>query len=324
MTQFHSITLSVVSIGRNEALNLPKHIESLKQLVSLGLKCEFIFVDSNSSDDSRNIAKNFFNRVLLIKEAEGNLSASLGRKIGTEYASAPWILYLDSDFELHLNFCKYLKNNLHELDQFTGYTGMYDYYVGDSHLLTNVQRYSSKVIEKISSIGGGILLYRETVLNAGNWSANLVANEEVDLQVRLEKIGCYIYSVPTNFIIHHTPSHSLFDKIFGNICPVGSYLGRKFYGPGQALVQAFKGGYFFRLILKRSEIYITSSVEFLAIIISLWRPYAILLVFLPLVLMVPRHGLKRSIAFSLHLPQIILGIFRYKTVEGIEVEIKEV
>lgn len=323
MINKNEIFLSVVSIGRNEASNLTNHIDSLRLLKNNNFNTEFIFVDSDSTDNSLGIAKTFFDIVISISELNGNLSASLGRKVGTEHSSGKWILYLDGDFELYPQFITYLNSELVNLNDSSGYTGICNYVYGKDKLVNNVQHYSVNSIKKIDSLMGALLLPLSKVINAGNWSSNLSANEEVDLQIRLEKIDCFIYSLPLNFILHRTDDFPKLKLLLGNIVPFKSYLGSKFYGPGQVLIQASLNGYLLRLLVKRREIYLTSLFQVLVICLCFIDLRFFVFFSIPFLLMVRKNGINRAIAFSIHLTQVVLGCFMFVNKSKINFKINE-
>ncbi len=96
--------LSVVVIGQNEAANLPRLFASLPR----GEDVEWLYVDSGSSDDSKEIANNYGARVFLVEEAS-IFGPGTGRYIGTLEARGEWILYLDGDMVLKEEFLSFLE-----------------------------------------------------------------------------------------------------------------------------------------------------------------------------------------------------------------------
>ena len=84
--------LSVVMIGRDEAINLPRALLSIQQVAR-----QIVFVDTGSTDDTRTIARSFgadvFDFVWI-----GDFAAA--RNAGLERAACKWILVIDCDEEL--------------------------------------------------------------------------------------------------------------------------------------------------------------------------------------------------------------------------------
>jgi glycosyltransferase involved in cell wall biosynthesis len=84
--------LSVVIIGCNEALTLPRALISIRPIAN-----QIVFVDSGSTDDTRTIAYNFGCEVFDFK---WNDDFAAARNVGLARATSKWILILDCDEEL--------------------------------------------------------------------------------------------------------------------------------------------------------------------------------------------------------------------------------
>ena len=98
--------LSVVVIGRNEGARLERCLRSIAATEpppgesSSGI--EVIYVDSNSSDGSPELAARLGARCIILPK--GRTTAALGRNAGWRAASAPLVLFLDGDTILHPRF----------------------------------------------------------------------------------------------------------------------------------------------------------------------------------------------------------------------------
>lgn len=88
-----SILLSLCIITKDEATNLPRCLESVKDVVD-----EIILVDTGSSDRTIEIAENYGAEVHAIPWP-GSFAAA--RNIGLDYAKGEWVLCLDADEALH-------------------------------------------------------------------------------------------------------------------------------------------------------------------------------------------------------------------------------
>jgi len=104
------VWLSVVVIGQNEAANLPRLFASLPG----GEDVEWLYVDSRSGDNSKQIAKNCGARVFLVEEASV-FGPGTGRYIGTLEARGEWIFYLDGDMVLKEDFLSFLEQLKHSV-----------------------------------------------------------------------------------------------------------------------------------------------------------------------------------------------------------------
>jgi glycosyltransferase involved in cell wall biosynthesis len=82
-------TLSVVLAIFNEALNLPRCLESVK-----GLADEIIVVDGSSTDDSVPLAKKYGAKII---STTNKPNFHINKQMGIESAKSDWILQLDAD-----------------------------------------------------------------------------------------------------------------------------------------------------------------------------------------------------------------------------------
>ncbi len=103
-------TVSLCMIVKNEEDNLPRCLESIKDIVD-----EIIIVDTGSTDKTVEIAKSYGAKVYYLK---WNNNFSEARNESLKYATKDWILILDGDDELRAqykeNFKVLLNSNLDE------------------------------------------------------------------------------------------------------------------------------------------------------------------------------------------------------------------
>ena len=84
--------LSVVMIGRDEALSLPRAVRSVRSVAK-----QIVFVDTGSRDDTRKVAGSFGADVFDFAWTDDFAAA---RNAGLERAACKWILVIDCDEEL--------------------------------------------------------------------------------------------------------------------------------------------------------------------------------------------------------------------------------
>ena len=94
--------VSVVVIGRNEGGRLTRCLESVRRAEGGVGGVELIYVDSDSSDDSRERAARAGATVLRVRPARP--CAAIGRNAGWRAASGDFVLFLDGDTVLHPDF----------------------------------------------------------------------------------------------------------------------------------------------------------------------------------------------------------------------------
>ena len=117
--------LSIVVIGKNEALNLENLYNSL---FSMNISKKIIYVDSASDDNNVEISRQYCDKVVVLEKLE-KLCATAGRYIGTQYGKYTWILYLDGDMELENELIEFLNNKYFEKfdTNISGFMGFYNY-----------------------------------------------------------------------------------------------------------------------------------------------------------------------------------------------------
>lgn len=92
-------TLSVVVVTRNEAEHIEDCLSSVLDLCRDGPPFEVILVDSNSTDDTVELASEY--PVTILQIPDDDLSTpGAGRYVGTHHASGDYILFVDGDMEV--------------------------------------------------------------------------------------------------------------------------------------------------------------------------------------------------------------------------------
>lgn len=219
--------LSIVIIGKNEEKNLDNLFESLQ---SISAEHEIIYVDSASSDGSVSIALKYAHMICELEQSS-QLCASAGRYVGTLQARGEWILYLDGDMTLVPEFAAWIDKNLQEVrdERLAGYIGRYTY------LYENGSQNQNQLLHpkngRVSHFGGAVLLNKDDVVKAGNWNPSVIANEEIDLYVRIQKSGKYVEAIDLEMVKHLATNQSKAEILISLFLPVNN----RFYGFGQAL-----------------------------------------------------------------------------------------
>jgi glycosyltransferase involved in cell wall biosynthesis len=236
--------LSVVVIGRNESLNIPRLAESIRALAST---CDFpvesIYVDSASTDNSAALARDGFDKVLVLEESK-HLCASAGRFTGTLEAKYPWIFYLDADMEICTEFFP-IVSQLQDLEPyFVGIIGLYIHKLDNG--ASTVQSFARLVNRGVGAtqFGGAVILRRDAVVGVGNWDPSIYGKEEMELYVRLGEGKPVVKFVSLPMIYHYPEYFSRVELVLRLLYPSAG-LGKVFWGYGQSLrALAIKGNIF--------------------------------------------------------------------------------
>lgn len=198
--------ISFVIIARNEEFSITKCISALE--VIQHKNCEFIFVDSDSSDGTLELMKRFCtNSTHRIVQIKGRLNAAIARNAGLKYASKDFILFLDGDTELNPEFLSFAISTFisdQDIIALCGKLTNYVYTDNYCHLDKILHDKFSDTHKQIVLKTGGNIMVRKTAINlAGNWDERFTVNEDYEFGMRLSSVG-KIYILPFELGKHHT------------------------------------------------------------------------------------------------------------------------
>lgn len=179
--------LSIIVIGRNEGERLRSCLKSIRSAGNMPGSLELIYVDSNSTDNSPQLAAAFGANVIVLDS--GKPSAARARNAGWRAATAPFILFLDGDTILHPEF---FGRAIEEFD---------DPRVGVVWGHRRETRTQESIFNRILDLdwiyppgltefcGGDALMRRAALEEAGGFDPDLIAGEEPDLCRRMRALG---------------------------------------------------------------------------------------------------------------------------------------
>lgn len=296
--------LSVCVIGRNEGRHLAQAAASLALLSEAGLAFETIYVDSASDDGSAAIADALFDCVIVLA-AHASLNAGAARHIATCAARGHWVLYLDGDMELLADMVGPIAALVGSGDHQQGLCG-YTVNHFDDGGVDRIEYRGNRHGQPCRGFGGAVLLPRQAVLDAGNWPLALFSYEESHLQACLDR-RVRILWYACDFVKHKTPRIGNWRKLSGLMWPASSYLGKKFYGPGQVTRLALAQGRFLRFLTIRPGGYAVLGGLGASFAALPWSPAAALGVAIVILGPVLAHGLRPFVAALSWVPQIGFG-----------------
>lgn len=293
--------LSIAIIGKNEEKNLLNLFLSLKPIL---LNIEIIYIDSASNDLSVDIAKQHANKVIVLEDSP-NLCAAAGRYIATQEAIYDWILYLDGDMILENDFIQFLNNKefLSYSNNICGFIGYYEYLYKDGS--SDKNRLLQEAQKIVKHFGGAVMLKKDIVLKAGNWNPSVVANEEIDLYIRIKNLGFDVFGLDCDFVKHHAKKVSNLDMLYNLFYPKHRY----FYGYGQALVSQYLHKTLFKFILHKPYPFL---YLFLFSILPFCRFLVIALVILFIYISISKKW-HYNILYISDILRGFLGMFKYKS-----------
>ena len=184
MTAYAIADITFVVIGRNEAANLPRCFESIKKVSS-----KIVFVDSNSSDDSVEVAKRH-NIERIVKLTANHYSASLGRSVGAGLVQTDLIQFIDGDMALSEDWPQHALDFLNK-----------DYKIAVVHGYKrehkkNYEEYSIKADKedhRSDYLQGAFCIVTEVYRKSGGLDIRFIGEEERDMYIRIHSLGYEVW-----------------------------------------------------------------------------------------------------------------------------------
>lgn len=206
--------ISIVVIGLNEEKLVGRCLESIAWQNFQG-PFEVIFVDGGSTDRTVEIVKGFFARMNLKIIIHKGLGIGDSREEGFRASGAPIIASTDSDVILPEDWISRIYDHFRTHPGCLGVVGPYAIYPGGSlykYIFVSFLRFWDFVASIISGFrafrGLNFAIRRNAWVKAGGFTRTISALEDVDLAIRVSKLGriCYL----PKLIILTTPRR--FDK----------------------------------------------------------------------------------------------------------------
>jgi cellulose synthase/poly-beta-1,6-N-acetylglucosamine synthase-like glycosyltransferase len=193
-------SLSVVIIGRNEGERLARCIRALAPLRPPPMQTELLYVDSASTDRSREVAAELGARV--IEVAPPRPCAAIGRNAGWRAAAAPLVLFLDGDTMLDPGFVEAALPRFADPQVAVVF--------GNVRELAPRQSVYTRVLdldwivppEFVEYCGGNALMRREVLSAVDGYDEGLIAGEEPELCWRIRAQGCAIVHLDRPMVGH--------------------------------------------------------------------------------------------------------------------------
>ncbi|HLW71271.1 MAG TPA: glycosyltransferase family 2 protein [Candidatus Binataceae bacterium] len=193
-------SLSVVIIGRNEGERLERCIQSLTPVRESLLATEIIYVDSASTDNSRELAARLGARVISVTPPRPR--AAIGRNAGWQASSAPIVLFLDGDTVLAPDFVEAA------LPQFADPEVAVVF--GNRREMAAHQSIYNRVLDLdwivppglVEYCGGDALMRREVLSGLNGYDEGLIAGEEPELCWRIRARGYRIVHLDRPMVGH--------------------------------------------------------------------------------------------------------------------------
>lgn len=301
--------LSIVIITKNEDRNIQRTIDSCLKVSP----SEIIIVDSNSDDKTTEIvSENIKNNktIKLITYRTPPFTAARGRHIGAQNISpeCTHILFLDGDMEIESDFISEGIRTLRSDSALAIVMGqMSNYYYDDNHKLIKIE---TNVYDlRKHTIGGAMLMLRKTYDESGGFNVNLIANEESEIEYRLNKLGYFSKRIQTPMIRHHTEAPGSRSQLRTRI------LNKRITAIGVNLYYCFGDfGYFKRFFTVNEETFV--SLMFLALVgmamaLGYYGVFVMLSVIYAIYIKIKTGRLRPSINYCVYAVGMMVGLLMF-------------
>jgi GT2 family glycosyltransferase len=185
--------LSVVVPTLNEAENIGDCIESILSACTEVPKFEIILVDSNSDDQTVEIAQKYPVTILQLSPAE-HITPGAGRYVGTVAASGDQILFVDGDMRLTQGWLLDAQRFLRDNELVAGVGG---------HLDTT----STDTTQTVRALHGVVLYDAEVFDMVGGFDPYLQGYEDIELGARIRSAGFELVELPVVVATHSRPQN---------------------------------------------------------------------------------------------------------------------
>ncbi len=200
--------ISFIIIGLNEGWKLELCFNSVQKTIKQNsyIKSEVIYVDSNSTDNSIEIAKKFSS--IKIYKLTGDCNAAIARNLGASKATGDILFFIDGDMEIETDFLKNVINQNGKLCyEFIGgyYIGNYynDYWeITYSRQFPPATRMKADFFEAFT--GGLFIVSKEKWDLVGGMKNYMYGGEDPDFALRLADEGIYKLWINKLMAVHHT------------------------------------------------------------------------------------------------------------------------
>lgn len=197
--------VAVVVIGRNEGERLRRCLESVRAMRSPDGDVEMIYVDSDSTDNSVEVAGALGARVIRVRSERP--TAALGRNAGWRACSGKYVLFLDGDTVLHRDFV------VSSLPEFAA--SQVAVVWGHRREMNTQASIYNRVLDldwiyapgRTEFCGGDALIRRSVLDEVGGYDENLIAGEEPEMCRRMRARGWQILHVDRPMTGHDLSIH---------------------------------------------------------------------------------------------------------------------
>lgn len=228
--------ISFIVIGKNEAKNILQCLNSITECIRINqlLQSEIIYVDSNSSDNSIDLAKSIPN--IKIIEAITTINPAIARNIGANESKGDLLFFVDGDMVVNSTFISIILNENKDL-KYNFVSGLIINKIYDNNgdlkkeiALSNTTQETNKEM----SANGIFCIKRELWFLVNGMKSKFKKQQDADFVIRLYKKGIFLKRLTEIISWHITKDEYDLKSILNNF---------------------FKGNYLFRGVFYRTHFF---------------------------------------------------------------------
>ena len=240
-----SPSVSIVIIGRNEEEYIEKTINAALREADC-VDGQIVVVDSGSSDGTSEIAQRYPVKVVQIEDSPA-LTAAATRQVGLANCDGDIVFFVDGDCVLAPGWVQAAVKTLMDHPDIAGVMGrLNEVYLCDGVVVgekVNACEMTNEAPIETHWVGGNAAYWRSALeLADGGFNPNIRSLEELELFLRLKKLGKKILLLPETMVTHYTEDRWTFWATIGRF-KRGLYMGY-----GQVLRSSISNGFFLEFV----------------------------------------------------------------------------
>lgn len=212
--------ISFIIIGKNEGLRLEKCLQSIVSIVKQDkiVDYEIIYVDSRSTDNSIELAKQYGAKAFLIR---GECNAAIARNIGAKEAIGDILFFIDGDMELFSGFLPKVLTQDGRLE-YPFISGIFNDIIHDMdwNYLHTSRRHKLQEgdADSVETTTGGLFLIEHSLWDkVGGMDTRFKRSQDYDLGLRLSQMGYPLHRKAILLANHYMRQYTIRNDYVGNV-----------------------------------------------------------------------------------------------------------